>query len=148
MKQHGAFWSNVQAQRIRSFAWLTMSLYYSLFPIHIIHRLIYSFVQKIPFTVYANNCFIDDMQITIHHGIRAWQIVIKKQCFADGWNIFCQQNLIRKDNIILFRIQEPYTFDAIPFGESQSHTLMRCTSALQILTTYRMVQPGKQSVDF
>ena len=102
----------------------------------------FSFLQKIPFSVYANNQFVDNTQITIYVGNRYWPITLDGMHFANGWETFCAANLIQKTDFILFRSRENFTFDAITFAETQGQIMMPFTYPLPMLQNYEIIQQG------
>ena len=69
-------------------------------------------------------------RITLRFGLRQWPITVTDHAFAQGWDAFCEHNIVKRHDTLLLRHSGNLIFDVIHFCELQKQVLLPWTVPL------------------
>ena len=69
-------------------------------------------------------------RIILRFGLRQWPITVTDHRFAQGWDVFCEQNIVKRHDTLLLRHSGNLIFDVIHFCELQKQVLLPWTVPL------------------
>ncbi|XP_027180131.1 uncharacterized protein LOC113778827 [Coffea eugenioides] len=69
-------------------------------------------------------------RIILRFGLRQWPIIVTDHRFAQGWDVFCEHNIVKRHDTLLLQHSGNLIFDVIHFCELQKQVLLPWTVPL------------------